>query len=143
LVWDKVVDGKAGGYRYFARQAEAILYVNVGNRTLSPITLEGDDKQTNKYSSLLRYRAESKAGENEFWKPLGVLEHLIKLATGEDDNEAANRQVILDPFCGSGSTGVAAINCNRDFRLIESHEGQFKKAKGNILLAAGDKAVSK
>ena len=136
LAWDKVGAGKIGGFRYFARQVEAIIYVNVGNRALSPITLEGDNKQSNKHSSLIRCRAESKAGENEFWKPLGVLEHLIKLATGEDDNEAANRQVILDPFCGSGSTGVAAINCHRDFRLIESHEGQFKKAKDNILEAA-------
>ena len=142
LVWDKDMLGKAGGYRTFARQAEAILYVNVGNRALFPITLEENKKPTNMHSSVLKYKAESKAGENEFWKPLGVLEHLIRIATGETIDEDSNSQLILDPFCGSGSTGVAAINCNRDFRLIESHEGQFKKAKDNILEAAGEKTAS-
>ena len=142
LVWDKVGLGKGGGFRSFARQADAIIYVNVGDRALAPMTKEGEEKQINMYSSLFRYRAESKDGKNDFWKPPALLEHLIRIATGEDDNEAANRQLILDPFCGAGSTGVAAINCNRDFRLIESHDGQFKKAKDNILDAAGKKTAS-
>jgi len=142
LVWDKVGLGKGGGFRSFARQAEAIIYVNVGDRALAPMTKEGEEKQTNLYSSIFRYRAEPKDGKNDFWKPPALLEHLIRIATGEDDNEGANKQVILDPFCGSGSTGVAALKCKRDFRLIESHDGQFESARRNIILEAGSAGLA-
>jgi len=137
LVWDKVGTGKAGGYRTFARQAEAIIYVNVGNRALFPVTKDGNE--VNLHTSIFTYMAERKDGANEFWKPIPLLEHLIGLATGEDDDADSNRQLILDPFCGSGSTGVAAIKCKRDFRLIESHKGQFDMAVDNVTLEAGAK----
>jgi site-specific DNA-methyltransferase (adenine-specific) len=45
-------------------------------------------------------------------KPVKLLEHLIKLFSKEND-------VILDCFMGSGSTGVAALNTNRNFIGIE------------------------
>ena len=39
---------------------------------------------------------------------------------------------ILDPFMGSGTTGVACIDLNRDFIGIELDEGYFKIAKDRI-----------
>lgn len=133
LVWDKVSPGKVGGHRTFARQAEAIIYINIGDRPLHTVTIDG--KPTELHRSILSYRAESKAGKNEFWKPVELLKHLIRVTTGEQDSPEANRQVVLDAFAGSGSTGVACLECNRDFRLIESHAGQYKSAFDNLVLA--------
>jgi len=45
-------------------------------------------------------------------KPTDLLETLIKKTTKEGD-------IVLDCFAGSGSTGVACKNLNRDFILIE------------------------
>ena len=39
---------------------------------------------------------------------------------------------ILDPFMGSGTTGVACVNLNRDFIGIELDEGYFKIAEDRI-----------
>lgn len=37
--------------------------------------------------------------------------------------------VVLDPFMGSGATGVACRNTNREFIGIEMDEGYFKIAE--------------
>ncbi|HEV8081276.1 MAG TPA: site-specific DNA-methyltransferase [Chitinophagaceae bacterium] len=47
--------------------------------------------------------------------PNGLPEFFIKLFTTENDN-------ILDPFAGSGSTGIAAIQNNRNAVLIDNKE---------------------
>lgn len=45
-------------------------------------------------------------------KPIQLMEYLIELTTNEND-------VILDPFMGSGTTGIACRNLNRQFIGIE------------------------
>ncbi len=134
LVWDKEAAGPVKGHITFARHAEAILYVNVGDRALSSITVAGKAEEL--HPNIFNCRAESKADGDEYWKPVQLLEHLIRLTTGEEDDADANQQLILDPFCGKGSTGVASLNCHRDFRLIDSHQGQHAAAVENVTLAA-------
>ena len=46
------------------------------------------------------------------------MEWLIRTYSSEDD-------LIIDPFCGSGSTGVAAINTGRRFIGIERDKKYF------------------
>lgn len=134
LVWDKEAAGPVKGHITFARHAEAILYVNVGDRALSSITVAGKAEEL--HPNIFRCRAKSKAVGDEYWKPVELLEHLIRLTTGEEDDADANQQLILDPFCGKGSTGEASLNCHRDFRLIDSHQGQHAAAVENVTLAA-------
>ncbi len=45
-------------------------------------------------------------------KPLSVIEPLLRASTSEGDT-------ILDPFCGSGTTGVACVMTGRNFVGIE------------------------
>ena len=47
-------------------------------------------------------------------KPLELYKHIIKLATKTND-------LILDPFAGSGTTGHAAYELGREFKLIEQN----------------------
>ena len=54
-------------------------------------------------------------------KPVDLLEYLIKTYTNEGD-------LVLDNCMGSGSTGVACVNTNRDFIGMELNEEYFKIA---------------
>lgn len=58
-------------------------------------------------------------------KPVALLEFLIKTYTNEND-------IVLDNCMGSGSTGVACVNTNRNFIGIEIDEHYFKIAKERI-----------
>lgn len=58
-------------------------------------------------------------------KPLALMEYLIKTYTNEGET-------VLDFTMGSGSTGVAAKNLNRNFIGIELDEGYFEIAKERI-----------
>lgn len=58
-------------------------------------------------------------------KPVALLEELIKTFSNEGDT-------ILDNCMGSGSTGVASINTNRNFIGIELDENYFRIAKERI-----------
>ena len=61
------------------------------------------------------------AGYHPTQKPVALLEYLIKTYTNEGD-------LVLDNCMGSGSTGVACVNTNRDFIGMELNEEYFKIA---------------
>lgn len=52
-------------------------------------------------------------------KPVELLEYLIKTYTNEGD-------LVLDNVAGSGSTGVACQNSNRNYILIEQDKGYYQ-----------------
>lgn len=58
-------------------------------------------------------------------KPVLLLEQVIKLVTNEGD-------VVLDPFCGSGTTCVAAKSLNRMFIGIDISQSAVALAKSRI-----------
>ena len=58
-------------------------------------------------------------------KPIELMEYLIKTYTNENET-------VLDFTMGSGSTGVAAKNLNRNFIGIEQDEKYFKIAEERI-----------
>ena len=58
-------------------------------------------------------------------KPVVLMEYLIKTYTNEGD-------VVLDNCMGSGTTGVACKNLNRDFIGIELDDKYFEVAKKRI-----------
>jgi DNA modification methylase len=47
--------------------------------------------------------------------PEGLVEFFVKSFSNEND-------VVLDPFGGSGTTGIVAKKLNRDFIIIEKQE---------------------
>jgi len=65
-------------------------------------------------------------------KPVELLEYLIKIYSNEGET-------VLDNCMGSGSTGVACVNTNRNFIGIELDENYFNIAKERIEKA--EKAV--
>ena len=51
-------------------------------------------------------------------KPLPLIKRLIQASSNEGD-------LVLDPFAGSGSTAISAIQLNRDYLTIELDENYF------------------
>jgi DNA modification methylase len=58
-------------------------------------------------------------------KSLSLMESLIRVHTNEN-------QVIIDPFMGTGTTGVAALKLNRSFIGVELDKKYFKIAKKRL-----------
>ncbi len=73
----------------------------------------------------LTSKGEKINGGHPTQKPIEVMEWIINRLTNEGD-------LVLDPFCGSGSTGIACLNTNRRFIGIELDENYFNIAKDRI-----------
>ncbi|MGN1295323.1 MAG: DNA-methyltransferase [Bacilli bacterium] len=69
--------------------------------------------------------SEKKFGYHPTQKPESLLERIILSSTNEKD-------VILDPFMGSGTTGYVAKKLNRYFVGIEKDNNYFEIAKNRI-----------
>jgi site-specific DNA-methyltransferase (adenine-specific) len=69
--------------------------------------------------------AESEGKYHPTQKPISLYEYLVNTYSNPDD-------VVLDPCMGSGTTGVACANTNRNFIGIESDEKYYKIAKERI-----------
>lgn len=65
------------------------------------------------------------AGLHPTQKPLDLMKLLIELTTTEN-------QVVLDPFCGSGTTLLAAKQLNRKYIGFENIEAYYEVAKKRI-----------
>ena len=63
---------------------------------------------------------EKKFGKHPTQKPEALLERIILACTNEGD-------LVLDPFCGSATTGVAALRHNRKFVGIDSEQEYLDK----------------
>ena len=64
--------------------------------------------------------SERKYGKHTTQKPEQLMEHFVSILSDEND-------IVLDPFMGSGSVGVAAVRLNRKFfwqkiRLLPKHK---------------------
>lgn len=64
-------------------------------------------------------------GDHETTKPLELLNKYIKLSSNEGD-------VVLDPFMGSGSTGVSCVLNGRNFIGFEKEKVYFDMAQRRI-----------
>jgi len=73
--------------------------------------------------SVLRFKQEK--GFHPTQKPVKMMEYLIKTYTNEGDT-------VLDSTMGSGTTGVAAINTNRNFIGIEMDTNYFEISQSRI-----------
>jgi site-specific DNA-methyltransferase (adenine-specific) len=77
------------------------------------------------HNNIWRYKTENQGKYHVCQKPLTVIDRIIKTSSNKEN-------VILDPFMGSGTTGVACQHLNRNFIGIELDEGYFNIAKQRI-----------
>ena len=160
LVWNKVLtSGFLNAKRQPLRQHEEIIVFYKKMPTYNPQFTEGQPlhgmgnafkeklNENNNYNQFKSYKNPSanRAGDTKKYptsilkfnrpasskmihptqKPVALCEWLIKTYTNEND-------VVLDNCMGSGSTGVACVNTNRNFIGIELDDNYFNIAKERI-----------
>ena len=81
-------------------------------------------KYTNYPKQLIQFDSVQRT-QHPTQKPVALMEYLIKTYTNENE-------IVLDFTMGSGSTGVAAKNLNRNFIGIEQDQKYFNIAKNRI-----------
>ena len=108
VVWDKEVFGMGNGFR---NQHELILHASKGTARVF------DRSVPNVIGSKRIPSSELHPTE----KPVPLLEDLIRVSTDESE-------VVLDPFMGSGTTGVACVRNGRAFIGVEFEEAYFDTA---------------
>ena len=81
------------------------------------------------WTTSLTKPSEKKCGKHPTQKPLEILDRIILASTKEGD-------LILDPFCGSSTTGISAVGLNRSYigidnekKYIELSIRRYKKMK--------------
>jgi len=112
LIWNKNNHGTGDLIYSFAPKHERIIYATKGKVKLNyrhPDVLEGSDIRTNHPTS----------------KPIDLLKKLIESTTLQND-------IIVDPFAGHGSTGIAAKELNRNYWLCELDYENYCMIKNNI-----------
>lgn len=77
--------------------------------------LNGGKQMKDVWSGPLTPKKEKSFGKHPTQKPEYLLERIILAASREGDT-------VLDPFCGSGTTGVAAVRNGRHFIGIDSEQ---------------------
>lgn len=112
LVWQK---NNSGFNRWYLKNCEYVIFARKGKAKKIKI---GGSKTVHQFNN-----PRNKVHPTE--KPVDLLEMYILNSSDEGD-------VVLDPFMGSGSTGVACKNTNRKFIGIELEIDYFEIAKKRI-----------
>ena len=94
----------------------------------------GENSGTRYPYNILQFKGDDK--KNGFLhptqKPVKLMEYLVKTYTNEGD-------MVLDNTMGSGTTGVACVNTNRNFIGMELDDKYFEIAKERIEKAIAEK----
>lgn len=77
--------------------------------------LNNNKQMKDVWTTSLTKPSEKKCGKHPTQKPLEILDKIILASTNEND-------LILDPFCGSSTTGISAVNLKRNFIGIDSEK---------------------
>lgn len=105
------------------KQSEAIPIARTIN---SKIFGESGKVYNEKYpTSIIQFDVRNGRGLHPTQKPVALLEYLIMTYTNEGET-------VLDNTMGSGSTGVACVNTNRNFIGMELDDKYFEIAKERI-----------
>ena len=121
LIWDK--GNKIMG-QYYMSQFEYILFFRKGKG------IKINNCGTSDILSVPNKKLKDTNGKNlhDTEKPVNLMKILI-------ENSSAENELVLDPFMGIGSTGIACMNTNRNFIGIELDQKYFEISKERIYKA--------
>lgn len=88
--------------------------------------INGGKQMKDVWNINLPYPKEKVLGKHPTQKPIRLLERIVLASTKENE-------LILDPFCGSGTTGVACLFHNRKFIGIENNTDYIELSKKRLV----------
>lgn len=122
-IWNKLNPMPRNMNLHFVNSTEAWIYFIYKKRTG---TFNNDGAVIHDFvETSLTTGNEKKYGKHPTQKPVQLMKHFIELLSNKDN-------VVLDPFMGSGSSGVAAKLLGRKFIGIEINPTYFEIAKKRI-----------
>lgn len=132
ITWQKTNPPPNLSRRYFTHSTETILWARKDGKKSKHLfnyelmrEINGGKQMKDVWTGSLTKPSEKKFGKHPTQKPEYILEKVILSSTNEGD-------FILDPFVGSGTTGVVAKKFGRKFLGIDSSEEYLEIAKKRI-----------
>jgi site-specific DNA-methyltransferase (adenine-specific) len=145
ITWFKPNGAPALAGRNFTASHETILWASKGKKAKHvfnyQISKNWEVENDKLYSKGKQMRSvwsipstpkrEKLEGNHPTQKPLEVLRRLVAMCTNEGDT-------VLDPFCGSGTTGVACVLLGRNFIGIDLDESYLELSEKRMKMANED-----
>jgi site-specific DNA-methyltransferase (adenine-specific) len=140
IVWEKPNPPPNLGCRCFTHSTEMILWATKAPRgsrhrhvfNYDEMKRANDGRQMKNVWRFAAPGAEEKRhGRHPTQKPLALIERCLRASTNPG-------QVVLDPFAGSGSTGVAALHLGREFIGCEIDPEYARLAASRLRAACGE-----
>lgn len=132
ITWQKTNPAPNLSCRYFTHSTETILWARKNDKNSKHYfnynlmkELNGNKQMKDVWVGPLTKKSEKWAGKHPTQKPEYLLEKIILSSTRKGDK-------ILDPFVGSGTTGVVAKRLNRNFVGIDFEEEYLKIARRRL-----------
>jgi site-specific DNA-methyltransferase (adenine-specific) len=130
-VWQKVRPPPNLSCRYYTHSYENIIWAAKSDKSKYYFNYDEMKKINNNkqmkdiWTIDTPNKKEKEFGKHPTQKPEKLLELIIKASTKDGD-------LILDPFCGSGTTGVIASKLNRKFFGIDKEKNYLDLAINRI-----------
>ncbi len=120
VTWQKTNPPPNLACRCFTQSTETVLWAKKADKKSKHIfhyelmkQENGGKQMKDVWTGSLTQQKEKKFGKHPTQKPLYLLERIIRCSSNEGD-------VVLDPFCGSSTTGVASIRLGRNYVGIDN-----------------------
>lgn len=137
ISWYKVTPPPNLSCRYFTHSTETILWAakNERSRHLFNYALMKEENGGKQMKSLWNiqppFKSEKRFGKHPTQKPIALLDRILRAASRPGD-------LVLDPFNGSGTTGVAAVLLDRAYIGIDLDSAYLSLAKERMEDPEGD-----
>lgn len=138
ITWQKTNPPPNLSCRYFTHSTETILWAKKNKSARHFFNYElmkemnGGKQMKDVWTGNLTSQKEKIHGKHPTQKPLYLLKKIILASTNEND-------IVLDPFCGSCTTGVACKLLNRKFIGIDNNEDFLKLSIERLIHADENK----
>lgn len=133
ITWQKTNPPPNLACRCFTNSTETILWAKKNDKKAKHFfnyklmkEINGGKQMKDVWTGALTPQSEKKEGKHPTQKPLYLLERIILSSTEEG-------ATILDPFCGSSTTGVMACRLNRKYIGIDNNEEFIELSRRRIL----------
>jgi len=138
IAWEKPNPPPNLACRYFTHSAETIIWAARSESSRHYFDydrmrhLAGGKQMKTVWRLYPPAREEKSFGKHPTQKPVALIERCLEAATREGDT-------VLDPFMGSGTTGVACVGLGRQFVGIEQDQQWVDVAKSRLKKALAKK----